>query len=71
MGGGGGAPRAPSNRGKSLESWCIANTVILRAWLSYKADKLLIAEEHATDELPPRPRIEKIYRRCLLKITRL
>ena len=53
MGGGGGAPRAPSNRGKSLESWCVENTVLLRAGKSYKADKLLIAGERPADELPP------------------
>jgi hypothetical protein len=29
MNGGEGAPRAPSNRGKSLESWCVENTVLL------------------------------------------
>ena len=53
MGGGGGAPRAPSNRGKSLESWCVENTVLLRAGKSYKAGKLLIAGERPADELPP------------------
>jgi hypothetical protein len=53
MGGEGGAPRAPSNRGKSLESWCVENTVLLRAAKSYKAGKLLIAGERPADELPP------------------
>ena len=53
MSGRGGAPRAPSNRGKSLESWCVENTVLLRAGKSYKADKLLIAGERPADELPP------------------
>jgi hypothetical protein len=53
MGGGGGAARAPSNRGKSLESWCVENTVLLRAGWSYKTGKLLIAGERPVDELPP------------------
>jgi hypothetical protein len=54
MGGGGGAPRAPSNRGKSLESWSVSkNPVLLRAGQSYKADKLLIAGKRLADELPP------------------
>jgi hypothetical protein len=53
MGGGGGAPRAPSNRGKSLESWCVENTVLLRAGRSYKTGKLLIAGKRPVDELPP------------------
>jgi hypothetical protein len=52
MSGGGGAPRAPSNRGKSLESWCVENTVLLRAGQSYKAGKLLIAGERRADMLP-------------------
>ena len=51
LGGGGGALRVPSRRGmKSLESWCVENTVLLRAGQRYKAGKLLIAGERQVDE---------------------
>jgi hypothetical protein len=50
MGGGGGVPRVPSSRGESLESWCVENTVPLRAWQSYKAGKLQFALGRHADE---------------------
>jgi hypothetical protein len=52
MGGGGGAPRVPSSRGESLESWCVENTISLRAWQSYKAGKLQFAEGRPANEHP-------------------
>jgi hypothetical protein len=44
MNGGGGAPRVPSSRGESLESWC--------AWQSYKASKLQFVGGRPADEQP-------------------
>jgi hypothetical protein len=38
--------------GESLESWCVENTVPLRAWQSYKAGKLQFAGERPVDEPP-------------------
>ena len=52
MGGGGGVPRVPSSRGKSLELWCAENTVPLKAWQSYKDGKLQFAEGRQVDEQP-------------------
>ena len=52
MGCGGEAPRVPSSRGKSLESWCVGNAIPLRARQSYKAGKLLIAGGSWVDERP-------------------
>ena len=52
MGGAGGALRVPSSPSKSLESWCIENTVLLRAGQSYKAGKLQFAGGRYADERP-------------------
>ena len=38
--------------GESLESWCVENTVPLRAWQSYKAGKLQFVGGRQADEQP-------------------
>ena len=52
IGGGGGVLRVPLSRGKSLKSWCVENTALLRVGHSYKAGKLLIAGGRQVDERP-------------------
>jgi hypothetical protein len=43
---------SPQITDESLESWCVENTVPLRAWQSYKAGKLQFAGGRPADEQP-------------------